>query len=209
MSGDFAQLLSRIAEEAEKKTGGALVVAIDGRAAAGKSSLAASLGTRLGLDPIHMDDFFLPEDLRTEDRLREPGGNVHYERFAAEVLPLLPTEDAFSYRRFDCRRMDYGLPIFVRAGRIRLVEGAYSLHPYYGDYADLKIFYDIDPVLQAKRIRKRNGPEGLERFKTRWIPMEENYLANCRTHPHADLVLYARDCPVWTGEYRDEMRLVP
>ena len=32
-----------------------------------------------------MDDFFLPMELRTAERLEEPGGNVHYERFSAEV----------------------------------------------------------------------------------------------------------------------------
>ena len=69
------------------------IIAIDGRAASGKSTLAQQLGELLDADVIHMDDFFLPPSLRTKERLSEPGGNVHYERFAEEV-PLLYTGKA-------------------------------------------------------------------------------------------------------------------
>lgn len=193
MIRDLAQLTALIQEEARKKADKSYVVAIDGRSAAGKSTLAAALGAEMGLDPVHMDDFFLPQELRTKERLGAPGGNVHFERFAAEVLPRLSEEDAFSYTRFDCKIMDYGPAVSVRAGRIRLVEGAYSFHPYYGDYADLKIFYDIDPLLQLARIEKRNGPEGLRNFQSRWIPMEESYHMNCHTLDQAELVIRAGD----------------
>lgn len=193
MRGDLAQLTALIEEEARKKAVGTYVVAIDGRSAAGKSTLAAALGDMLELDPVHMDDFFLPGELRTEERLCAPGGNVHYERFAAEVLAKLSAQASFSYTRFDCKIMDYGPAIHVRAGKIRLVEGAYSFHPYYGDYADLKIFYNIAPRLQLQRIERRNGPEGLRNFQSRWIPMEENYHVNCHTQEQADIVIRAGD----------------
>ena len=66
-----------------------LRVAIDGGSASGKTTLANRLGQELGCPVVHMDDFFLPPMLRSDDRLNQPGGNVHYERFAAEVLPGL------------------------------------------------------------------------------------------------------------------------
>ena len=68
---------------------GVSVIALDGRAAAGKSTLAAALAETLQAAVIHMDDFFLPPALRTPQRLDRPGGNIHYERFAEEVLPRL------------------------------------------------------------------------------------------------------------------------
>lgn len=69
---------------------GRAVAAIDGNAAAGKSTLAARIAAffapRCSVNVFHMDDFFLPGALRTPERLAEPGGNVHYERFQDEVL---------------------------------------------------------------------------------------------------------------------------
>lgn len=64
---------------------GRAVLAIDGPCGSGKSTLACALARRFGGEIIHMDDFFLPLSLRTPQRYREPGGNVHYERFWAQV----------------------------------------------------------------------------------------------------------------------------
>lgn len=94
-------------KEAIQKQAGPKVIAIDGRAAAGKTTLAALLSQVLAAGVIPMDDFFLPAELRTAERLAESGGNVHYERFCAEVLPYLKKNESFSYRRFDCGIMDY------------------------------------------------------------------------------------------------------
>ena len=74
-----------------------VVLTIDGRAASGKSSLALTLAKNYSGRVVHMDDYFLPQELRTAERLTEPGGNLHYERFVAEILPGLRDEAGFSY----------------------------------------------------------------------------------------------------------------
>ena len=52
----------------------------------GKTTLANELSEMHNNIPIfHADDFFLLPELRTEERLNEPGGNIHYERMKAEV----------------------------------------------------------------------------------------------------------------------------
>ena len=165
------------------------VLAIDGRSASGKTTLARQLSGILGADVVHMDDFFLLPELRTETRYAEPGGNVHYERFLQEVLPHLRKPEAFSYQVFDCSTMKYGGRSEIRSVPWRIVEGAYSLNPKFGDYADLKIFYDIAPGEQIRRIRLRNGERGLRMFQTRWIPLEEKYIENCHPDRRSDIVL--------------------
>ena len=65
---------------------GARVIALDGRAASGKSTLSEDVRKVMDVDIVHMDDFFLPKELRTPERFLEPGGNVHYERFISEVI---------------------------------------------------------------------------------------------------------------------------
>lgn len=51
---------------------------------------------------IHMDDFFLPLEMRTPQRLQQPGGNVHYERFLETVLKPLSLQQTVFYQPFDC-----------------------------------------------------------------------------------------------------------
>ena len=165
------------------------IIAVDGRAASGKTTLARQLGAILDAGVVHMDDFFLPPALRTRERYDEPGGNVHYERFAAEVLPRLGKPEPFKYRIFDCSTMDYGDWREVKSSQWRIVEGAYSLHPRFGDYADLKIFFDIAPGEQMRRIRRRNGDARAEVFAKRWIPLEEKYLSAFGIKKQADLIL--------------------
>lgn len=172
----FIRLLPLLQKASQLQTSTSTkVIAIDGPAASGKSTMANDLKLVLGAGIIHMDDFFLPPVLRTEDRFEQPGGNVHYERFMEEVIPHLSNKTAFSYRRFDCHVMDYNGERFVDESEWRVVEGAYSLHPALGEYADLKVFSTVEPEEQMRRITQRNGAEMAERFRTAWIPMEEAY----------------------------------
>lgn len=166
------------------------VVAIDGRAAAGKTTLAEKLGSVMNAPVIHMDDFFLPPELRTQERFSEAGGNIHYERFAKEVLPHLASKDGFEYRIFDCGLMNYGGAKKIPESDIYIVEGAYSFHPRFGNYADLKIFCDVDADVQMNRITKRNGEEMAEKFKSIWIPLEEKYFDRYAVGEKADVVKY-------------------
>lgn len=180
----------RVIEEYRKRSPvGTGVIALEGRSAAGKSTLAGELAALLGGAVVRMDDFFLPPALRTPQRLGTAGGNVHAERFAEEVLPHLRQGKPFGYRRFDCHVMDYAGVVEIPAVPVIIVEGAYSCHPLFGGYADLTVFCDIDPQEQERRIRARNGEVGWQIFRERWIPLEESYLKEYRIKENADLVV--------------------
>ncbi len=167
----------------------AKVISIDGRAASGKTTLSSYLSYITGASVVHMDDFFLPPALRTEERLQEAGGNIHYERFIEEVLPEIRKGNEFTYTAFDCSVMDYGEKRTVHPSPYIIVEGAYSCHPLFGDYTDIKVFSDISPEDQMKRILLRNGEKMAEMFASRWIPMEEKYYKVFRIKEKADLIL--------------------
>lgn len=166
-------ILERVSNELREDR--VCVIAIDGRAASGKSTMAKQLKTILGADIIQMDDFFLPTELRTQERLSTPGGNIHYERFSEEVLPYISLPQCFSYRIFDCGKMDYNGERAVDNTQIRIVEGAYSCHPLFGKYADIAVFSDVEPGEQMRRIYDRNGEMMAKMFREKWIPLEENY----------------------------------
>lgn len=173
---------------------GRCVAALDGMAAAGKTTAAAQLCRLFDGSCVHMDDFFLPAALRTPQRLAQPGGNVHYERFALQVAPFLSSGREFSYEVFDCSRMAINGTRTVRAAPLVLVEGAYSLHPFFshGLY-DVRSYYSVSPQLQRTRILARNGRAGFQRFASIWIPMENAYARAYHIQETCDVVLCARE----------------
>ncbi len=170
----------------EKKS---ILIALDGRCAAGKSTMAGELQKELSCNCIHMDDFFLQPAMRTEKRLMEPGGNVDRERFLSEVLLPLSKGDSFSYRPFLCSTMDFDKPVFVTPNPITIVEGAYACHPDLAKYYDLRIFFTVDKNEQLKRIEKRNGREASLKFIQKWIPLEEKYISCFNIEAECDMVI--------------------
>ncbi len=171
--GRLIPLLSGIDGLLAKKA--AVLVAVEGGSASGKTSLAALLEKVYDLNVFHMDDFFLQEHQRTTERFAQPGGNVDRERFRAEVLDPLLRGEPFRYRKFDCARMELGETVAVTPKRLNVVEGAYSMHPELADAYDLSAFLEIGAEEQAERILRRNGPEMRARFLAEWIPLEKLY----------------------------------
>lgn len=174
-----------------RRGGSSVLLALDGRCAAGKTTLAAALKEKTGCNVIHMDDFFLRPNQRTERRLQEPGGNVDYERVREEVLLPLTQGRAFSYRVYDCGKGDFSGEIEVQPAEITVVEGSYSCHPVLWEFYDMRIFLQIDGEEQARRIRRRNGEEKAVLFRDRWIPLEERYFAAFRIEERCDFILSA------------------
>ena len=184
----FSQIKKRLCQAAAQKQTLA-ILAIDGRCASGKSTLAAQLAADWGANLFHMDDFYLQPHQRTAERLAEPGGNVDRERFDSEVLQPLRTGQPVAYRRFDCHTFTFDPVRIIEPKQLAIVEGSYACHPDLRELYDVRLFLDIDPVTQMERITRRNGPEAAERFRTRWIPLEETYFRECRVRECCDYVL--------------------
>ncbi len=165
-----------------------IVIAIDGRCASGKTTLAKKLQEALCCNVIHMDDFFLRPEQRTAQRYDEPGGNVDKERFFAEVLQPLQTGNLFSYRPFDCHTMALGEPITVHPNEITIIEGTYSCHPALWEFYDYHIFLTTTPEKQLDRLAKRKVAN-LQMFREKWIPLEERYFTACKPDMKCELVL--------------------
>jgi len=161
-----------------------VVIAIDGGSGSGKSTLADCLALEFDGVVIRMDHFFLPIDLQGEERV-----NVHYERFLEEVYPFIKKQMPFSYRVFDCSRMDYHGMIDISVKSLIIIEGAYSLLPYWDDIFDLRVFCDIDKETQKQRIISRNGVERYQMFEDKWIPLEEAYFKEYRIKEKCDVCL--------------------
>ena len=137
---------------------------------------------------FHMDDFFLPFERKTPERLAEPGGNVDRERFYREVILPYQEAEPITYGVYDC---SCGTITGIRSAAqapLLVVEGSYCLHPLMADTYDLKVFSTCDPELQSQRILQRNGAEMHRRFVEQWIPMEEQYFSAFDIRQSCDFV---------------------
>ena len=159
----------------EDNTDRPILVAIDGRCGSGKTTLGEYLKGQFDCNLFHMDDFFLRMEQRTPDRMKETGGNVDYERFYETVLIPVQKKESVCYQPFSCKEWRLLDAYEIPYKRINIIEGSYSLHPYFGKPYQLKIFMNIASDVQLANIRKRNGEEKAKEFQEKWIPKEEAY----------------------------------
>lgn len=169
------------------------IIAIDGMSGSGKSYLAEMIGEHFDFNVFHMDDFFLPLELKTKERLAQPGANVHYERFKKEVLDPLVKQQTVIYRPYLCGKWDFGEPVKVEPKKLNIIEGTYSMHPELRDAYDLKIFLSVDDITQKERIRVREGEEKLKQFIDKWIPLENLYFNSMDIKTLCDIIVDTSD----------------
>ena len=172
--------------------GGHIAVAIDGRCGSGKSTLAALLAERFGGRVVHMDDFFLPFELRDEQTFERIGGNIHTERLVREVMSHI-RDTELCYNRYSCREGIYS-PVSLHSSRLTVVEGSYSLLPELRQYYDLTVFCDVPREVQRRRIIAREQDRA-GMFFERWIPLEERYFDRYAVRQYADIILNMEETP--------------
>ncbi|MRG84925.1 uridine kinase family protein [Salinibacillus xinjiangensis] len=178
------KLLGKI--ESQNKS---IILAIDGRCASGKSTLAEEISAQIDCNLFHMDDFFLPFERKTKERLAEPGGNVDYERFIKEVMQPLKENKPVTYRKYNCSIGSLTEALHFPKKKINIIEGVYALHPALQSLYDYKTFLTVNPSIQKERILKRNGQKMLEKFIHQWIPLEERYFTALEIEYLCDVVI--------------------
>lgn len=167
-----------------------VLIAVDGMSGSGKTTFANALSKIQPSTLIHMDDFFLRPEQRTEERLSTPGGNADIERLLDEVVMPIYNDKNIIYRPFDCHTMDFLEPQTIEPKNTVIIEGSYSCHPKLFDFFDLHIFLYTDTVKQIDRILKRNGYEKAKIFVNKWIPLENKYFEHYKIKDKCELKFY-------------------
>lgn len=152
-----------------------VIIGIDGPCASGKTTLAKKLADETQAQIIHTDDFFLPHEMKTPERMAQAGGNVHHERFACEVASGIASQKSFEYGVYSCKEGRITDKKSVNPKGVVIIEGSYSLHPEMKIACDLKIFVEAPEEIRIQRIKERNGEEAIEVFKSKWMPLEDKY----------------------------------
>ena len=198
MNNVLDNILGRI--EAAQKNNRRLLLVIDGKWGSGKTTLSERLCERYGCSVFHIDDFYLPIIMQTPEVMKEPGGNIDFDRFLSEVIKPLESGDAVAYRPFVCRNQAYADTKLMPAEKINIIEGTYSCHQRLrgayerlcgheaatGSMKLIRIFLDVDDKTQIERIRTRVGEQRLKMFEEKWIPREEEYFKVCSVREYCE-----------------------
>ena len=163
------------------------IISLEGRCASGKSTITSKLKHKYTIIPI--DDFFLPINLKTKERLNEIGGNINYElvkKMLVELKQALKRNlGVFSYSAFDCSKQEYYTKEIILKDKV-ILEGVYSASIYFRELIDKIAYLFVDKETQLKRINNRSLKE---KFINEWIPLEEKYFKHILIEEIADIII--------------------
>ncbi len=165
-----------------------LLVAIDGRCASGKTTLAEQLQTEFYCNVIHMDDFYLPLSQRDSNWRTTPAKNIDFLKLK-ELFSSFSKKDTFQICPYSCNTASYTKPVTYQKTALTIIEGSYSCHPILKEFYELSIFLTVSSEEQKKRLVKRNGEDGYLRFRNVWIPLEEAYFNKYNIETQCDITV--------------------
>ncbi len=185
---EAASLVRDIINQASEST--PAVIVIDGRSASGKTTFAKEISELTGVPVLHTDDFCRPRDEKGNLAISQFDGNFDLERFYNEVVCGIKSRRDFEIGVFDCSKGCISEKRKYSKSNCYIAEGAYSHNPKLGDYATIKLFFDVDKNLQRERILRRNGKNALEKYLSLWIPAEERYIEHYNITEKSNHIIY-------------------
>lgn len=165
-----------------------VLVAIDGLAGSGKTTVANEL---VVLDPalriLHADELQRPQREGEWDTWTPQQGAVNFvlEAPLMDLLSALAAGQEAEYHAYDWSAHQPAPLTKVAPGGVLLVEGAYTLRPSLRHFFAYKIWVECDERVRMKRLRARPAPS--PGWLDAWLAAERYYVANNRPAANADI----------------------
>lgn len=153
--------------------------------ASGKTLLAKEIASLFPSRIIHLDDFYYPRGII--DLSKSNDGNINLKRFKEEIVNNIRNVSLI-YNVFSCKEQKIVSSTKLLLTKLTIVEGSYSLNPYFGKYYDLSIFMKCDCSTQLNRLKIRN-PNTYNDFIQKWIVLENRYNNFYKIDKNVDLVI--------------------
>lgn len=153
------------------------LVAIDGPAGSGKTTLAATVASRTGALVVHMDDLY-------------PGWDG-MRKVEPVVLKLLaPLRDGMTgyYRRYDWVAGEYLETHHVDPGAVLVLEGVGAGSPAWAELVTTLVWVEAERDERLRRGLARDGAAAEDHWR-RWMAEEVEMFRDHRTRERADVVV--------------------
>jgi uridine kinase len=189
------QIVSR-AEELRRERGRVLI-ALDGRGGAGKSTLARAIVQRIPRSAhIEHDWFHLPRE-----RVAEGRGFDHERLISEVILPFRAGARDLQFLRYNWGYLAgipdgfHETPVAISDAEMLVIEGCETLHRALASHVDLRVWVDTPPDLSLERGMRRDieeyhlDPERVRAAWKEWSERESESLARDDRRDRADVII--------------------
>ena len=158
-----------------------ILIAIDGPAGSGKTSLANQLASNLkSATTIHMDDLYNGwEDALTATLTR------HLEEW---VLDPLTQHQNVKYQKFDWTIGEYGPTVEVKDVELLILEGVGAAQAKIRQQADLTIWIEVGAQIGLARVLNRDGAQILP-YMLKWQERESAHFIKDQTKENCQIFI--------------------
>jgi uridine kinase len=169
-----------------------LIIGIDGRPCAGKSTLTIKLAEALNAQIIYLDEFFIPQKLWPKDA--KPAFPFFYFRYSEflEGVKALAQGKTFRYFSHDWDNNDLSAePTIITPDKVIIVEGVSALNPELVPVYFKKIWVASNLKNERSAVIIRDGEKNIDLWQRYYIPSIDIY---CLSKPseRADIIYAGR-----------------
>jgi uridine kinase len=192
VAGPAAVLCERITS-LQKATRTPVLVALDGRSGAGKSTVAGQVGAQVGALVIDGDDFYRGGTDAYWDALgpaEKMDLVIDWER-QRSLLEQLQRGEAVTWQPYDWDADDgrLGAPVTADPAAVVLLNGAYSARPELSDLYSQRVLLTVAHDVRRERLLHREGERYRTEWEARWSEAEDLYFDVLMPPAVFDLVL--------------------
>ncbi|TRZ86030.1 MAG: hypothetical protein D4R83_05350 [Streptomycetaceae bacterium] len=165
------------------RCGGTHVIAIDGRAGSGKTTLAHELFLALTSERtvhvINLDEIYAGWDKALDSSLTQA---LH------QILDDFSQKKSTWVRQFNWAKESFDISQEIPPCTLLIIEGVGSGQKIVREYASATIWLDIDPAIGLQRVLQRDGA-GISQRMHQWQIDEDHLFESDKTRENADFVL--------------------
>ena len=159
------------------------IIAIDGRAGAGKTTLANELSLALRLhrkvSVVHLDEIYAGWELALTDKLTES---------LSQIMKSISAGGSVSFPVYDWTHQQFDTTREISPCDLLIIEGVGSGQRIVRDMATATIWIDIDQETGLERVLSRDGFAIVDQMNI-WQEREERHFLSDATRENADFIL--------------------